>query len=186
MGRYLKKHLVLGLGYGLVMIGLKWWQGRWGESYFWQDSLWFGLGVIVGVWLLFLDRLVYVYMYPEEQLSQQVIYWWKQKKYWQSLALLDARRSEQNRLMLRSALFMGIWVLLALFSLTSSLSFFGRGVVMGMMWHSLCDAWRLQRLNKQRLNQRLFWQIKREVSEEEKVGFLVVVSLIFGLLSWWM
>ncbi len=168
---------------GLV-IGLNGLKGGWSID-FWREMILFGSGVIIGVWLLFLDRLVYVYIYPQEQLSQHVWYLWRQKRYGQALAILDARRSEQNRLMLRSALFMIIWVVLALFSLTSTLSWFGKGVVMGLMWHVLYDSWRLQRANPNKLTERLFWQIKKKVSTEEQLGFLTMVTVIFGLFSWW-
>lgn len=181
MGRYLKSHLVVGLIYlGLMFVKL-----LNGGGLDWQWGLSFGLGVIVGVWLLFLDRLVYVYTYPEEQLSQHFIYLWKQGRRGQALALLDARRSEQQRLMFRSILFVVVWIPLAFFSLTSSLSVFGKGVVMGIMWHILWDSWRLQRINPEKLNYRLFWQIKRKFSREEQMAVLGSLSLIFLLLSWW-
>ncbi len=185
MKRYLWKHLWLGLGYGAIILGLSLLKGG-GGSFFWQRFCLFELGVIVGVWLLFLDRLVYVYMYPHEQLSQQVRYWWQKKRYKQALDLVDARRTEQQRLVFRSALFMGIWVILGLFSITSTSSWFGKGVVMGLMWHILVDAWRWQRRDKEQLNKRLFWQIKRVVSQEEQLVFLGGISLVFGLLSLWL
>ncbi len=139
----------------------------------------------MGVYLLFLDRLVYVYTYPQEQLSQHFAYLWRQNKYRQALELLDSRRTEQQRLMLRSALFMGFWLLLAIFSLTSSLSMVGRGAVMGMMAHVLFDSWRLQKFDPEKLNKRLFWPIKRAFSREEQMWLLIIMTVLFGVLSLW-
>lgn len=140
---------------------------------------------MAGVLVLFLDRVVYVYSYPGTQLSQQFAWYWKEKKYWTALSLLDARRLEQERLTFRSALFMAVWVPLAFFALTSTTGLFGKGVVMGLMLHILSDSWRLQRTEPRRLHIRLFWMIKRVIRDEERLVFLWVVTGIFGLFSFW-
>lgn len=144
-----------------------------------------GAGVVLGVLILFADRIVYTYSYPGAQISQQFAWYIKAKKYWSALELLDVRRLEQERLTFRSALFMAVWVPLAFFALTSTSGLFGKGVVMGLMLHILHDSWRLQRVEPRRLHVRLFWLIKREISEEERLVFLWVMSAIFILFSMW-
>lgn len=185
MRRYIAAHLPVALIYSLLIVGLNVLRNmsfgvgelvRWG---------WFVVGVVVGVLILILDRLVYTYSYPSEQLSQHFVYLWKQKKWMQAMALLDSRRSEQQKLTFRSALFISVWVFLAFFAITSTYQMFGKGVVMGLMLHVLYDAWRLQKMDEGRLNTRLFWQIKRSVSHEEQLVFLWVVTGIFVLFSFW-
>jgi hypothetical protein len=102
-----------------------------------------------------------------------------------ALELLDVRRLEQERLAFRSALFMTIWVPLSFFALTSTTGMFGKGVVMGLMLHILYDSWLLQKKEPRRLHIRLFWLVKREITDEERLVFLWVVTAFFGLLSFW-
>lgn len=184
MKRYVLSHVPIALLYAVVVWAVKgnWWSGEWMR--FLQWGWWVG-GVMVGVLVLYLDRVVYTYSYPAEQLSQQFTWYWKAKKYGTALALLDARRLEQEKLTFRSALFMAMWVPLAIFTLTSTTGLFGKGVVMGLMLHVLYDAWRLHRTEPRRLHVRMFWLIKRVVSEEERLVFLWVLSAIFVLFSLW-
>lgn len=154
----------------------------------WQNPLSWGMyivGVIVGVLVLFADRIVYTYSYPGAQISQQFAWYIKEKKYLDALELLDVRRLEQERLTFRSALFMSIWVPLAFFALTSTTGFFGKGVVMGLMLHILADGWKLQKTEPRRLHIRLFWLIKREITDEERMIFLLLISTIFVVFSFW-
>lgn len=185
MRRYILAHLPVGVLYGVLVVGLNVLFSGFGGASFWVREGLFVLGVLVGVLLLFLDRVVYVYSYPEEQLSQQFMYLWKRGKVMRALGLLDTRRREQQRLTFRSALFLVVWVLLAFFALTSTASGFGKGVVMGVGFHVLYDAWRLQRMAPEKLNTRFFWQIKREFSREVQLLFLWVMTGVFVLFSLW-
>jgi hypothetical protein len=102
-----------------------------------------------------------------------------------ALELLDDRRGEQNKLTFRSAIFMAVWVPLCFFAITSTTGLFGKGVVMGLMAHILYDAWRLQKQDPGRLNERLFWQIARLVKREEQLLFMWVVTGLFVVFSFW-
>lgn len=139
----------------------------------------------MGVLVLFADRIVYTYSYPGTQIAQQFSWYIKEKKYLSALELLDDRRLEQERLTFRSSLFMAIWVPLAFFALTSTTGLFGKGVVMGLMLHILADAWKLQKLEPRRLHVRLFWLIKREITDEERLVFLSIITGIFAVFSFW-
>ena len=184
MNRYIFSHLPIAFIYGLLIALVR---GNWLPFELSEIGRWvlFAVGAVIGVLILFLDRVVYTYSYPEEQLSQQFAWFAKNKKGMSGLVLLDARRDEQNKLTFRSALFMAVWVPLALFSVTSTSSLFGKGVVMGLMFHILMDAWRMQKSNPARLNERIFWQIARPVRREEQVVFLTVVTAVFVWFSFW-
>lgn len=170
----------MALIYGVVVFVIN---GGWrGDFLNWAAWL---VGVVIGVLVLFADRLVYTYSYPGAQISQQFSWYLKEKKYLDALDLLDVRRLEQERLTFRSALFMTIWAPLAFFALTSTTGLFGKGVVMGLMLHILADAWRLQKKEPRRLHVRLFWLIKREINDEERLVFLWIMTAIFGVFSFW-
>lgn len=182
MKRYFLSHVPMALLYSLLvfMINSGWWRFEWASLFSW---VWWVFGVITGVLVLFADRIAYTYSYPGTQISQQFHFYVKQKKYLAALDLLDARRLEQERLTFRSALFMSLWVPLALFAITSTPGLFGRGVVMGLMLHVLVDDWKLQRNDPRRLHIRLFWLIKREITDEQRLTFLSVITVIFVLFS---
>ena len=177
MKRYLLAHLPLALIYGVIVFVVR---AGWNSPLEW---IWFVLGVVVGVLVLFADRIVYTYSYPSAQISQQFAWYIKAKKYLSAFELLDVRRLEQERLTFRSSLFMVIWVPLAFFALTSTAGLFGKGVVMGLMLHILSDAWRLQQKEPRRLHIRLFWLIKREITDEERLVFMYIISGIFIFFS---
>lgn len=184
MQKYIVSHLPMALLYGGVVFLLK---GvlpfrELGEYLSWS---WWIMGVVGGALVLFADRIVYTYSYPGTQVAQQFGWYWKEKKYVTALNLLYDRRLEMERLTFRSSLFMVVWVPLAFFALTSTPGMFGKGVVMGLMLHILFDSWRLQKADPRRLHLRLFWLIKREVSEEERLVFLWVMTGIFALFSVW-
>lgn len=180
--RYVLSHLPMALMYGLLL--MLWRGGVWPITtmYILQQGMWL-LGVSLGVLLVYLDRIAYIYSFPGEQLSQQVSWYFANKQPGRALALLDSRRYEQVRLTFRSALFIVAWIPLAFFAVTSTNSLFGTGVVMGVMLHILVDTWRMQRKSPELLNTRLFWQIKRKFAIEEQLVFLWVVSAIFIALS---
>lgn len=184
MIRYLRSHVPMALVYGILaaLINGSWWPLAAQEFLSWSGFI---LGAVVGVLLLYLDRVVYTYSYPADQLSQQFAWQVKEKRWANALSLLDARREEQNKLTFRSALFIAIWVPLSFFAITSTAGLFGKGVVMGLMLHILYDSWREQRVNPARLNERLFWQIGRKVEKEEQLVFLYIVSAIFLFFSFW-
>ena len=183
MKRYLSSHLPMAIWYSLIVFVLN--GITWPLSAQMLTWVWWVVGVVVGVMILFLDRLVYVYSYPNEQLSRTMMYHYAQKDYVNMLAVIDLRRNEQNKLTFRSALFMVVWVLLAFFALTSTAGLFGKGVVMGLMLHILIDAWSLQKIDSQRLNERLFWQIGRTVRMEEQLVLMYAVSALFVIFSFW-
>jgi len=154
---------------------------RWQWNY---DLVWLWLGGVVGYGLVFLDRLVYVYLlHPHEQLSQQVQYSLRQRNLKGALELLHMRRGEQGKLSFRSFLFVVAWVPLALFALTSTGEVFAEALVMGLGLHLVYDFWRDQQENAEVLNQRLFWQVKRVVSLKEQKIFLWGFSAVFVGLS---
>ena len=184
MKRYILSHVPIAVLYALIVAIFR--GGFWPITAVWLlDQLWWIIGVLIGVLLVFLDRVAYVYSFPAEQLSQQVDWYFKNKAYGKALSLLDSRRYEQVKLTFRSALFMVAWVPLAFFALTSTSGYAGKGVVMGVMFHIIYDMWRLHKRSPEQLNIRLFWQIKRTISNEEQMVFMWVMTVVFVFFSWW-
>jgi len=184
MKRYILSHIPMALVYGLLLSFLG--GGWWPISLIWVgEQAWWIAGLIIGVLLVYLDRVAYIYSFPNEQLSQQANWYIEHKDYLKALILLDTRRHEQIKLTFRSSLFMIAWIPLAFFALTSTASIVGKGVVMGLMLHILLDSWRMQKEAPDKLNQRLFWQVKRVITLEEQLIFMWIMTGIFVFFSWW-
>lgn len=151
--------------------------------------IWQWIGFIVGGaigWnLAFLDMVAYIYiLHPEVQLSQQISYQIKNKQYKQAFELIKRRQSEFDKLTVRSALFQVAWVVLAVFTLTSVPSLFGKALVMGLGLRILIDEWREWFKDKNKLKNWLFWQIKREVSIDELKWYMYIMTGIYLYLAW--
>jgi hypothetical protein len=141
------------------------------------------IGGLIGWNLLFLDNLVYIYLsHPESPATAQASLLFKQKGLVEWLKFLLTFKGPQH-LALRSFLFQISWLVLALFALTSSNSYLGKGVVIGLGLHLLLENWQMQICFPQILNTRLFWQIKRPVSLEEQKHFLYLFTGLFAILS---
>jgi hypothetical protein len=146
--------------------------------------IWLILGGVLGWLLEWLDRLVYIYWsHPGAQLSQYVRYHFGKREFKAGWQLLRRRQAELAELTFRSALFQLVWVVLAVFALTSTVSSFGKGLVMGLGLHILTDEWRDYLRDRETLKRWLFWQIKRDISEREMKVYLYVMTGVFGLLT---
>ncbi len=145
--------------------------------------LWWLLGAIIGFIFVFTDRFVYSFlMKPDEALGIRLRELFEGKQFSEGLMLLLNERHEQKELVMRSFLFVMVWLVLAFLAVTSIISPFGRGFMLGMGIHLVFDLLYDYFWNKERF-ELWFWQIKRVVSPEEKRWFVIIVSLVFTLLA---
>jgi hypothetical protein len=148
-----------------------------------MSSIFFVIGGIMGMGLVWADRLFYVYFTrPHEQLSVHIQHLVKGRRYREALLVLKMRGHEQQHLTVRSVLFMGVWIPVALFILTSTASFLARGFVMGIGLHLLYDIY-IDWGNRQRLRDWLFWPVRRDVADSELKVVVGVYVAFFILLS---
>ena len=174
------------LGYFLAVAGWFSWRiiqsGNFINWRFWWPVIYWLIGGGVGYWLLTLDRLVDIYLVnPQTQLAHYIRYYIRKGKWRWALKTLKQRRHEQLQLTFRSVLFQVVWVGVALFTLTSTSSLLGKGVVMGLGFHLLLDEWEDYLSEPDFLRRWLFWQVKREVTyREQKIYLWVMVGLMAG------
>ncbi len=151
----------------------------------WLQVLLLIVGGIFGWIIVWLDRLVYIYWsHPEAQLSQYVKYYFAKKNWKAGINLMEQRKTEFKELTFRSALFQAAWVVLAVFALTSVASIFGKAMVTGLGLRILYEEWRDYLKDKKTLKRWLFWQIKREISNEELKWYLYGMTGIFVWITW--
>jgi len=165
-------------GWGIIQ------NGRYLEWLVWLPIFSWLLGGFIGFWFLYLDRLIDIYFtHPETQLSHYIRHYLSQGRYQWAWKTLQQRRKEQQRLTFHSALFQVVWVILALFTLSSTSSLLGKGLVMGLGLHLLLNQWQDYLIDPQYLRGWLFWQIKREISLKEQKIYLLLMLFLFLVLT---
>lgn len=152
----------------------------------WLDVLLLVVGGVVGWLIPWFDKIAYVYIiHPEAQVSQYVQYQIQLKRFKSAFGVLKTRSGEFDKLTTRSMLFQVAWVVLAVFSITSVAGGFGKALVMALGLRILLEEWREYLKDKGKLKLKLFWQVKREVSDHELKWYLYVMTGVFLLLVWW-
>lgn len=145
--------------------------------------LWWLFGAVIGFLFIFTDRFVYSFlMKPEESLGVRLKELFEGKRFVEGMILLLNERHEQKELVMRSFLFVIVWIVLALLTVTSIVSPFGRGFMLGLGIHLTFDLVYDYFWNKERFVL-WFWQIKRVVSPEEERWFVIIVSMVFIFLA---
>lgn len=141
------------------------------------------LGAGIGWLVAWADKIAFVYiLHPEAQVSQYFQYQVKQKNWKGAWESLKTRGKEMNKLTTRSVLFQLTWVVLGVFAITSVGSWFGRALVMAVGARILYEEWQEYFKDKNLLKQRLFWQIKREITATELKIYLITMTIIFAWL----
>lgn len=156
-----------------------------GRTFINTDLLWWWLGGVVGFLFVFSDRLVYALASnPEEVLSVRIKELFGKGKLVQGLALAFSEREKQKHLIMRSALFVVIWAVLAIFTATSVGTGFARGLVLGLGTHLIFDlGWDYCRGSRE--VESWFWQVKN-VNRVEAVWFSGAAIIFYLLIIWFL
>lgn len=150
----------------------------------WLPLLLWLLGSMLGYLMLQLDQIVDIFVInPDSNLAKAVKNYINKKHFTYSLNLLETNKPLQNRLSFRSATFQLIWVLLAFFTFSSTSSIFGKGFVMGLGARLLLEQWGYFLTNRYLLKNWLFWQLKREINDQQLKWYLIIISIIILLLD---
>jgi hypothetical protein len=143
----------------------------------------FFVGVQVGFLIFFIDRIFHVFFVdPESEFSQLIRGEWLKKRYRGALRMLARGRDLQKKLTTRSVLFLLIYVPIALFVLTSTGSYFGMGLVLGLGLHYCYDFIQYRR-DLTKFHDHFLWQVKRPFSKIEINSMIAVFIIFFTLIS---
>ncbi|PIS08772.1 hypothetical protein COT75_04795 [Candidatus Beckwithbacteria bacterium CG10_big_fil_rev_8_21_14_0_10_34_10] len=150
------------------------------EASLFEFIFWFS-GIFLGVHFLKFDQFFHAYFtQPDKPLSLEVKALVQQKKIGQAWDLLSLREGEQ-KLAFRSFFFQIAWVGLAIFTLTSTSSLFGKTLLMAIGLRLLLEEWE-DILQKKDISW-LFWQIGKPVSLKEQKKYLYLMTIVFSFLS---
>ncbi len=165
----------------LILSGWRLWQGQWVLD---VGILKWWLGAILGFLFVFLDRLAAIAVTdPDRVLETKLKEVWGKGRIKEGLMMLLADRKKQEKLIMRTALFLVVWVVLALLSVTSVASFGARGFVLGIGTHLVFDLIWDYFKDKERLS-RWFWQGKGNFSEKEMEVFFWLIVVAYVLIGW--
>jgi len=174
-------HQVILFGVLLLLTGFRLLVGRWGLSLY---VLWWWVGALVGFLFIFFDRLYYaLWQHPEETLSIKMKDLLNSGQVIKGLVMVLQERADQTRLAMRSVLFLGVWVIMGLFAVTSVGGPFGRGFMLGMGLHLLFDLL-ADYFDKGRDLRLWFWQIKRELTDAEIKSVVWGFVILFVFIAW--
>jgi hypothetical protein len=149
---------------------------------FLKDLIFWLLGAFLGAHFLKLDQFLYVYFTkPNEPLSFQVKNLVKQKQFAKVWDMFDSQVHTQRHLAIQSFLFQIVWAILAIFALTSTVSLFGKALVMAIGLKLLLEEWD-EILRGGNLDW-IFWQIKRPIGQKEQQMFLYIMTGFYSLLT---
>lgn len=147
------------------------------------NLLWWLLGTMVGFLFVFLDRFFYqAISNSEETLKIRIKDLFAQKNFLSGVTQLLSERFDQKQMVTRSFLFLIVWFGLAIFTMTSVINFFARGLMLGIGTHLIFDLVYDFVLDKERLDS-WFWQIKRTLEPEEKFWFVVAAGVVYLFLA---
>lgn len=144
--------------------------------------LWWLLGTMIGFLFVFLDRFFYsVLSNPDSTLGLKLKEL-KKNDLIEGIKLLLAERFDQKELVMRSFLFLLMWIVLAFFTMTSVVNYFARGFMLGIGTHLIFDLIYDFYYDKERLDT-WFWQIKRTLEPEEKRWFVGIICIVYLLIA---
>lgn len=151
----------------------------------WQlqiNLIFLGLGIVLGSFLLDLDQILYCYLQaPHEFTPQRVKRFFSQKQFQEGLILLAQTQEERPRTVFHSALFQLILLGVSFFVLSSSASLLGKGLVLGLLLHSLTDQ--AEGLIKRGEIVNWFWQFRAAPSKEFQKLYFTGFTLVFLVFS---
>jgi len=143
----------------------------------WLPLLLWLIGCMAGFLALQMDQILDIFITnPDSNLAKAVKNYLKQKHISYGLNLLENNKHLQPRLSFRSVTFQIIWIMLVIFTFTSTASSFGKGLVIGLGARLLIEQWEFYFSNRNLLKNWLFWQIKREINDQELKWYLIIVT----------
>jgi len=91
--------------------------------------------------------------------------------------------SANGRSIINSFLFHVAWIVLAIFTLTSTSVYFGKGLLMGLGFYMVLSSWRKYQQSCEVFHDQTFWQIARPITAKETQYYLYIFISFFALIS---
>ena len=143
-------------------------------------SLRFWIGGIVGIPLLDIDHLLYLFMNSEEKSCQKFFRIWRERKYQKAIFyLVSLHKNDNKKKLLHNGFFAVIWAVLCLLVLVINRSLFLMGLMLSVYIHLLKDI--IEDLgDMEHLKEWLFWPLKKTINNPITIIYinLLIVQLL--------
>ena len=160
----------------LVVITLLRWPLQWEMALFW-------LGSFFGLLLYNLDHVAYLlWQEPQEPTAIRFKELMVKRRFKEGLTLLDTTCSQRKRLVGHSVVFQAVLVILTYFAVSSTASFFGRGLAIGLFFYSLVHQGLL--LAKGENLSSWFWQVDIKLTPKGEALYFLALLIILFYFSW--
>jgi hypothetical protein len=147
----------------------------------WLVMLWFG--AVFGQLFLFIDHVLYVYVYSYELTPQRITQMISQGRYREALGLLRATMDERKHLFFQQLLGQLVLLVLGFYLVTSSGSLVAKGLILSMNLTILAREWIDVLSNPDRLRDWLFQYYRGEISERSMQLYVFGVTVVFLMLT---
>lgn len=168
----------------VLLIALTGWRllnGNWSIGI---EIVWWWLGAVIGFILVFADGMIYAFWQkPEDILAMRLKDIFGKGKWQKGLVGMLGEEDKSDESIMRSVLFLGVFLLMGLLAVTTVAAPFGRGFMVGLGMHLWMDLM-ADFLWKKRDIKLWFWQIKRVVEDGEVKGVVWGFTILFWLLVW--
>ncbi len=145
--------------------------------------LWWLMGAIIGFLFVFIDSFVFSLLAnPNDVWTDKLKSFFNRRNIKSNLEVLLSENQEQRMQIMRSMLFLAVWVVLGFLTMSSIVNDFSRGFVLGIGTHLVFDFVYDYFYDRARFD-KWFWQIKRELSHEEKRNTLLIVCFVYFVLA---
>lgn len=145
--------------------------------------LWWLLGSIIGFLFVFVDSFVFgLLTHANEVWTDRLKAFFDKRMLRQNIESLLNENQEPKMQIMRSVLFLFVWGILGFLTMTSIVNDFSRGFILGIGTHLVFDFVYDYFYDRKRYD-KWFWQIKRELSHEEKRNVLIGVCFVYFVLA---
>ncbi|MFC1790831.1 hypothetical protein ACFLZP_05125 [Patescibacteria group bacterium] len=159
----------------LSIISLLYWQLSWAVVLLW-------LGASLGLVLYNLDHLAYLlWQVPGSQTALEFRRLLVKGDFKNGFSLLEKTCYQRDRLVGHSVVFQLVLMVLTLFTLSSTVSPFGKGLVMGLFLYSLINQGLL--LLRGKSIDCWFWQLKMKLGQAGEAFYFIGVLFVFFFFS---
>jgi len=153
-------------------------------------------GGLLGMFFLDIDHILYWFFYlPQKEDSKEAKLIWERRpaspakrgegirKLWEMGKLLEKYHTTHHRLYFHTAVFQTFFLIVTFFVLTSASNILMSSFVMSINLHLLKDEWGVYFKDKTGLSDWLFWQVKLASPQKTLKTYLIIVTLVFLLLT---
>ena len=141
-------------------------------------------GAALGFFLIEIDHFVYTLIgHPEELTSQRVANLLRQFKISSAISVLQSTQNERQQLFFHSFLFQVIFTCLTFWVISSTGSFFGKGLVLSLSFQIFLKQ--LREFQTQGNLSSWFWNFKLDIPQSRLPLYLTGYFFLHLLFAWW-